>query len=196
MQARQTLCNMCSGKQSPSFFRETYSLNKCLFVTTNFNNYQNFLVTLEFAVGKHQTNKFCNKNEKCKFHILLYGDDIQKKLAHLEYDYEKVNCPYSYFKFYIILSEKVVCLNGNFLMEPLLSATKYNRLHRSKECITSLLWRRIGRKKRRRYSPIPNCKMPESTVSSLVCIAQMQIAVVCRLLEILQQLSEISTKSE
>ena len=134
----------------PSFFRENLNLNKCLFVTTNSNNFQRFLVTPEFAVGKHQTHKFCNKNRRCKNHIMFYGfDDIQKKLMHLNYDFENVNCPYSYFKFFIILSEKVVCIHGNFLMEPLLLANRHNRIHRSKECVTSLLWRRIGRKKRR-----------------------------------------------
>ena len=132
----------------PSFFRKKFNLNKCLFVTTNSNNFQSFLVTPEFAVGKHQTNKFCNKNLQCKYHIMLYGfDNIQNKLMHLNYDFENVNCPYSYFKFFIILSEKAVCIHGNFLMEPSLLATRHNRIHRSKECVTSLLWRRIGRKK-------------------------------------------------
>ena len=89
----------------PSFFREKFNLNKCLFVTTNSNNFQSFLVTPEFAVAKHQTNKFCNKNKQCKYHIMLYVfDNIQNKLMHLNYDFENVNCPYSYFKFFIILS--------------------------------------------------------------------------------------------
>ena len=180
----------------PSFFREKFNLNKCLFVTTNSNNFQSFLVTPEFAVAKHQTNKFCNKNMQCKYHIMLYGfDNIQNKLMHLNYDFENVNCPYSYFKFFIILSEKVVCIHGNFLMEPLLLATKHNRINRSKECVTSLLWRRIGRKKRRRHSPATTNRGPQHTIASLMNIVQMQIVVATRLLEILQQhsSSEIST---
>ena len=142
----------------PAFFRDNFNLNKCLFVSTNSNNFflvttkknkQSFLVTTEFAVGKHQTNKLCNKIMQCKYHIMLYGiDDKQNKLMHLSYDFEYENCPYSYFIFFIILSEKVVCIHGNFLMEPLSLATKHNRINRSKECVTSILWRRIGRKKR------------------------------------------------
>ena len=179
----------------PSFFQENFNLNKCLFVTTKSNNFQSFLVIPEFAVAKHQTNKFCNKNLQCKYHIMLYGvDDIQNKLMHLNYDFENVNCHYSYFKFFFILSEKVVCIHGNFLMEPLLLATKHNRINRSKECVTSLLWRRIGRKKRRRHSPANN-SCPQPTIMSLMKIVQKQIVVVTRLLENLQQhfSSEIST---
>ena len=73
-------------------------------------------------------------------------------------------------------------------MEPLLLATKHNRINRSEECVTSLLWRRIGRKKRRRHSPAAN-RGPKPTVMSLMNIVQMQIVVVTRLLEILQQYS-------
>ena len=47
-------------------------------------------------------------------------DDKESKLMHLIYDFENEFCPYSYFKFFIILSEKVVCIHGNFLMETLL----------------------------------------------------------------------------
>ena len=142
--------DMMAHKHLPSFFQKNCNLNKCLFVTTNLNNFPSFLVTSEFAVAKHVTNKFCkNDNKYCKFHILLYGDDIQKKLIHLEYGYEKVNCPYSYFKFFILLSEKVVCLNGKFLIEPLLLAIQHNRIHKNKESVPILLWRRIRRKRYR-----------------------------------------------
>ena len=80
-------------------------------------------------------------------------------------------------------------------MEPLLLATRHNRIHRSKECVTSLLWRRIGRKKRRRHSPATTNRGPQHTIASLMNIVQMQIVVATRLLEILQQhsSSEIST---
>ena len=182
----------------PSCFRENFNLKKCLFVTTNSNNFQSFLVNPEFSVAKHQTNKFCNKKKQCKHHIMLYGfDKIQNKLMHLKYDFGNVNCPYSYFKFFIILSEKVVCIRGNFLMEPLLLVTRHNRIHRSKECVTSLLWRRLGRKKRRRHSPATTNRGPQHTRASLMNIVQMQIVVATRLLEMLQQhsSSEISTIS-
>ena len=79
-------------------------------------------------------------------------------------------------------------------MEPLLLATKHNRRNRSKECVTSLLWGRIGRKKRRRHSPATTNRGPQHTIASLMNIVQMQIVVATRLLEILQQhSSEIST---
>ena len=179
----------------PSFFWENFNLNKCLFVTTTSNNFQSFLVTPEIAVAKHQTNKFCNKNKQCKYHIMLYGfDKIQKKLMHFTYDFENVSCLYSYFKFFIILSEKNVCIHGNFLWN-LCYWLPDNRIHRSKECVTSLLWRRIGRKKRRRHSPATTNRGPQHTIASLSDVVQMQIVVVTRLLEILQQhsSSEVST---
>ena len=120
---------------------------------------------------------------------MLYGfDDIQNKLMHLSYDFENVNCPYSCSEFFIILLEKVVCIHGVFLMEPLLLATKHNRINRSKKCVTSLLWRRIGRKKRRRHYPATN-SCPQLTIMSLMNIVQEQIVVVTRLLEILRKLS-------
>ena len=71
-------------------------------------------------------------------------------------------------------------------MEPVLLATKHNRIHRSKEWVTSLLWRRIGRKKRKRHSPATN-SWPQPTIASLMIVVEAQIVVVTRLLENLHQ---------
>ena len=66
---------------------------------------------------------------------------------------EKLNNPYSYLKFHITTSEKVVRLQGEILIELLFQAFEHNRSYQNNKSASSLNWRNIGRKQRKRRSP-------------------------------------------
>ena len=62
---------------------------------------------------------------------MFYGfDNIQDKLMHLNYDFENVNMSLQLFQIlYYSFGKSCLYLFGNFLMEPLLLATKHNRIN-------------------------------------------------------------------
>ena len=125
---------------------------------------------------------------------MLYGfDDIQNKLMHLNHDFEIVNCPYSYFKVFIILSDEVVYIHGNFLKEPLLLAINTIVYIEAKNVSCVYFGDGLVGKKETTLTSKNSC--PRTTITSLINVVQMQIVVVTPLVGILQQhsSSEVST---
>ena len=141
-----------NNKQLPSFFQEIYNLNNFCMLQQTLTILNIFWLLASFQWVNMKKISIATKTKITNSHSFCV-DFFQQKLRHLDYNFEKVLCPYSYLKVHFILAEKVVRLQVSFLIGPLFQALNFNRINGNKECMVSLLWRKIDREQRRRFLP-------------------------------------------
>lgn len=141
--------------QLPGYF-STFD-DQCLFIFAETDDFTQFLVCECFAVSEH-CGDFC-KYDKCKFHILLFGEHLHGillKLSHISYKYHFVDATYAYFKLFI-MNGKHVQSKGD-LMNKLQHAVRYNRIHPHMDIRPSVLRKRLARKIRKFHRVVTNTR--------------------------------------
>ncbi len=95
------------------FFKKSFRHENFLYLSIDRNTYSEYLIECtEFVVSRHKKNSCCKRNDNCKYHILLFAPNLTKDLQHLPFEFEFVNCLFSYMKYKIIGSGTVLEVEG------------------------------------------------------------------------------------
>lgn len=147
-----------AGPMFPVFPSEYESFSgKCLLLISETDSFDHLLTTAKcFVVAKHN-DKTCNLSPKCKFHVLVYDENVKNSLDILQkhyrgfhVNYQQVDCLYTLFKYYI--ADEIIQQNGE-LFSNLTKVVRFNKIHKHMETLPSIAKKRLFRKSLRFYSP-------------------------------------------
>ncbi len=131
--------------------------NKCILIFLERDNYKDLLISDQYAVSSHDS-VFC-VHDKCRFHVLLYADDMDdlfNTLRDKSFKYQHAECLYGYYKYYIANGQLI--LKRGHIMDKLAQAVTYNSKYPHMEVQHGVLRKKIKRKMRKSHRPILSSK--------------------------------------
>jgi len=147
----------------PSYFKSHFPADECFILFIKSEDYSKYLCAEEYIVA-HHIRGYC-KRKSCRYHIIVRDGAIMRKFENFSFNYERVTCPYSYYKFYICLAGEIATSKKGVLFNKLDVAVSYNRTHHHRELVNSLLWKRIGRRKTKLHLPSEKLQKVKKQVS-------------------------------
>ncbi len=99
------------------FFKKSFRHENFLYLSIDRDTYSEYLTSCtEFVVSRHKKKSCCNRNVNCKYHILLFAPNLITDFQHLPFEFEFVNCLFSYMKYKIVESGTVEEIEGSLLI--------------------------------------------------------------------------------